>query len=458
MDEKMNPRGWPMRMVAHVLATIGHGHSDSQDIDRWKNWAFGISLAYCMPLSLIALVPSLFGAYMDGYYGIMLFDLLAVAVLVVIALVPGIRLGVRKGIFMGLLYGLALMLLYHMGHFGPGLLFLQACTVFAILFYRLRHAVMYLLLNVVICIAIALVVAYTDWDIPLRQYHDTLSWVAKCSNLLFISAVLMLLIHQLLRGLEHTIREQQRLREELMAQSDELRRSLHELEQRNEELDRFAYVASHDLQEPLRMVTGFLDRLVTKYSDRLDDRAREYIHYAHDGAVRMRQSILDLLDYSRTGRDREQAEAVDMPLLMSGIRGDMAERLKDTQGTVSYDGPGTLHLPEAMLRQVLMNLVGNALKYHREGVPPVVRVSAVTEGASVRFAVSDNGIGIAPQHFERIFHIFQRLHGRDEYSGTGIGLAICKKAIERHGGHIRAESDGQTGSTFRFVLPLGGRA
>jgi len=454
MTDNMNTTGWTGRLVAHVLTTIGHDRTDSLDIDRWKNWAFGISLAYCIPLSLIALLPSVYGAYVAGYHGIIAFDLMAVALLLTLALVPGIRLGVRKGIFMGLLYGLGLMLLYYLGHFGPGMLFLQSCTVFAILFYRLRHALMYLVLNVVICIAITLVVAYTDWDIPLRQYHDPLSWIAKCSNLLFISAVLMLLIHQLLRGLEHTIREQQRLREELMAQSDELKRSLRELEQRNEELDQFAYVASHDLQEPLRMVTGFLDRLTEKYSDRLDDRAHQYIRFANDGAVRMRQSILDLLDYSRSGRDRERPDAVDMPLLISGIRGDLMEKLNETRGSITYEGPATLHLPEVMLRQVLMNLVGNALKYHREGVPPVVRVSAVTEGTSVRFAVKDNGIGIAPQHFQRIFHIFQRLHAREEYSGTGIGLAICKKAVERHGGRIWAESDGTTGSTFSFVLPM----
>lgn len=438
-----------------MLDTIGQGDGSGNALGHWKTWAFGITLAYCVPLSLIALVPSLIGAYMMGHCGMMVFDTVATAALVALALVRGIPLGVRKGIFMALLYGLALMLLYYLGHFGPGLLFLQACTVFAILFYRLRYALMYLGLNVVICTAIALIIAFTDWDIPLRKYHDTVSWIATCSNLLFISAVLMLLIHQLLRGLEHTIREQRHLREELIAQSDELKRSLIELEQRNEELDRFAYVASHDLQEPLRMVTSFLDQLRRKYEGQLDERAQQYIHFAHDGAVRMRRYMLDLLEYSRTGRVREQAGTVDMPLLISGLNGDLSEQLIDTAGTLSYDGPDTLHLPESALRQVLMNIIGNALKYHREGVPPVVQVTAVTEGASVHFAVADNGIGMAPQHFDRIFQIFQRLHAKDEYSGTGIGLAVCKKVIENHGGRIWVESREGEGSTFRFTLPIG---
>lgn len=454
MGNSLDVRQWVGHLVAHVLTTIGCEQNDNNDLEHWKAWAFGITLAYCMPLSLIALLPSLYGVYVMEQYAIMFYDLLATAVLVVLALVPGIRLGVRKGLFMGLVYGLGIMLLYYMGHFGPGLLFLQATTVFAILFYRFRYALMYLMLNVVICVAIGLILTYTDLDLPLRQYHDPISWVSKCSNLIFISAVLMLLIHQLLRGLEHTIKEQQRLREELLAQSNELKRSLHEVKQRNEELDQFAYVASHDLQEPLRMVTGFLDRLTNKYNEQLDDRARQYIHFANDGAIRMRQSILDLLEYSRTGRDREQPEVVDMPLLINGLRGDLMEKLNETGGSISYDGPKTLRLPESMLRQVLMNLITNSLKYHREGVPPVVQVTAVTDGASVKMAVIDNGIGMAPQHFERIFHIFQRLHAKDEYSGTGIGLAICRKAIERHGGRIWAESDGTTGSTFLFVLPM----
>jgi len=227
-----------------------------------------------------------------------------------------------------------------------------------------------------------------------------------------------------------------------------------ELERSNKELEQFAYVASHDLQEPLRMVSSYTELLERRYGDKLDDKGRTFINFAVDGAVRMQRLINDLLEFSRVSTRGKPMQSVDVNRVLGAVRANLSVAIREAGALVTNEALPSVVADETQLVQLLQNLVGNAIKF-RGGERPLVHVSAQPGATECVFAVRDNGIGIAPEYFERIFVIFQRLHARGEYPGTGIGLAVCRRIVERHGGRIWVESAPGQGSTFYFALPTG---
>jgi signal transduction histidine kinase len=231
-----------------------------------------------------------------------------------------------------------------------------------------------------------------------------------------------------------------------------LEKRARELAESNADLERFAYVASHDLQEPLRMVSSFLQLLEKRYKDKLDQKAHEYIAYAVDGAERMKRLILDLLEYSRVNSSVVEKEDVDVNKVIDDLRLTYKNVLMDTNGTISNDQLPFVKGNKTQILQLFQNLIGNAFKY-KSNKPPVVNISYKEDNDAYNFAVTDNGIGIDPKFFNKIFIIFQRLHNREQYLGTGIGLAICKKIIDKHSGKIWVSSAPGEGSTFYFTLP-----
>lgn len=223
------------------------------------------------------------------------------------------------------------------------------------------------------------------------------------------------------------------------------------LRRSNEELERFAYVASHDLQEPLRTVTSYMQLLSRRYRDRLDGDASEFIDFAVSGAKRMQRLIQDLLTFSRVSTRGEALQLTDADIVLQGVIANLKAAIAESNASIACDRLPQIIADPVQLEQLLMNLLGNALKF-RGTEAPQVHITATRTGRFQRFSIGDNGIGIDPQFFDRIFVIFQRLHGRDDYPGTGVGLAICKKIVERHGGRIWVESKPGSGSTFHFTL------
>jgi PAS domain S-box-containing protein len=234
-----------------------------------------------------------------------------------------------------------------------------------------------------------------------------------------------------------------------------LRQSVAELERSNVDLAQFAYVASHDLQEPLRMISSYVQLLARRYKGRLDADADDFIGYAVDGATRMQTLINDLLTYSRASARSKAFEATDCVLVLEQTLVNLKEQIRKNSVVVTHDPLPTVMANGSQLAHLFSNLIENAIKFHGDE-PPRVHISAKRKGDEWEVLVADNGIGIEPQYFDRIFKVFQRLHRKNEYPGTGIGLALCKKIVERHGGRIWIESKPGEGTTFFFTIPAAG--
>jgi len=245
-------------------------------------------------------------------------------------------------------------------------------------------------------------------------------------------------------GTFRDITEDRRIEEKMQAQSKELQRS-------NEELQQFAYVASHDLQEPLRMVASYLQLLERRNAGKLDERSRIYLDYAVDGAERMRNMINDLLAYSRIESRGEEFEQVDMEAVLSIVIRDLKVCIADSGASITHDSLPDIVADKGQMILLLENLIGNAIKYRGEAAPQI-HVSAECSGDDLTFHVRDNGIGIDPKHADHLFQMFRRLHTRDEYEGTGMGLAIARRIVERHGGRIWFGSEVGVGTTFSFTI------
>lgn len=248
------------------------------------------------------------------------------------------------------------------------------------------------------------------------------------------------------QGYNIDITEEKRVEGELIESMEELVRS-------NEELKQFTYIASHDLQEPLRMIVSFIQLLEKRYKDRLDEEADDFINFIVDGAKRMQTLINDLLIYSRIGRNNKPFIPIDTNIVLKHVIDNLRKSIEDTNAKFTYDPLPTIIANETESIQLLQNLISNAIKFHKAEEPPIVHISANLQKNQWIFSIRDNGIGIDSQFFERIFIVFQRLHKKDEYGGTGIGLAICKKIVQHHKGKIWVESEIGKGSTFYFSIP-----
>lgn len=240
---------------------------------------------------------------------------------------------------------------------------------------------------------------------------------------------------------------------ELIGLNEKLEQRAKELAHSNAELERFAYVASHDLQEPLRMVSGFLELLVKRYSAQLDATALNYINFAVDGAVRMKRLISDLLDYSQLGKGSFTAELVDVLSVLQQVEKVYRVDIESLKVNIIKESLPKLVANRDQMLQLFQNLVGNAIKYRRPGIDPQIHISAELIGQNYQFSVSDNGIGIDMKFANKIFIIFQRLHSKEQYPGTGIGLAICNKIVKQHNGNLWIDAELGKGSTFYFTIP-----
>ena len=247
------------------------------------------------------------------------------------------------------------------------------------------------------------------------------------------------------------------LETKVQERTTELEQRARELERSNAELQQFAYVASHDLQEPLRTISSYTELIAEEYHDRLDEEANEYIDFIVDGAARMQQLIKDLLAFSRVGTRGKAFSPISCETVIQKVLVNLKLAIEERHAAVTYDALPVVVADQSQMHQLLQNLISNALKF-RSQEPPHIHISATLLQDKWEFCVRDNGIGIDSEYFEQIFEIFQRLHSRRHYDGTGIGLAICRKIVQRHGGRIWVDSSPGKGASFYFTLPNRGES
>lgn len=286
-----------------------------------------------------------------------------------------------------------------------------------------------------------------------RYLHDNgnIRWLqiinTKCPESIFGEPAIV--------GIAVDITERKQAEEELQKHKDNLEEMIDErtkeLARSNTELEQFAYIASHDLQEPLRMVTSYMHLLEKRYKQSLDDDAQDFINFAVDGAKRMQILIQDLLRYSRVTSTKNKLEPTSCQTVLKNALYNLEVAIKDTGAKITYPDLPVVMGDSTLLIQLFQNLIGNAIKFHGERTPEI-HISAEKQKHLWKILIKDNGIGIKEEYFKRIFQIFQRLHGRNEYEGTGIGLAVCKKIIEQHNGTIDIKSEPNKGTTFSFTL------
>jgi light-regulated signal transduction histidine kinase (bacteriophytochrome) len=286
-------------------------------------------------------------------------------------------------------------------------------------------------------------------------YYDITAKYAKLQYVVFRASLIpfamalggLILAIFILFKLDRSITRQKQVEEDLKIYADKLKRS-------NRELSDFAHVASHDLQEPLRKVTAFGDRLQAKFGDALGDQGKDYLARMQSAASRMQRLIEGLLSFSRVTTKAKPFEPVDLNKVTTDVLSDLEVRIQESGGRVDVSSLPTLSADPLQMRQLFQNLISNALKFHKDDQQPVITVSAAEQaGTSFQITIEDNGIGFDEQYAERIFGVFQRLHGRQEYEGSGIGLSVCRRIVERHGGSIEARGTPGEGATFRIVLP-----
>jgi PAS domain S-box-containing protein len=281
-----------------------------------------------------------------------------------------------------------------------------------------------------------------EYHVRQRRFDGALIWVSLSKALVTDTDG-----QRHIDGLVEDITARKEAEAALMAKAEELARS-------NAELEEFAYVASHDLQEPLRMVSSYSSLLAGRYADRLDEKGRTFLDQLVGGAKRMQELIRDILAFSKIGKLPTQVP-VDCNEVIDKVLFNLQDIITDSRAAITRDQLPTVTGDPVLLGQIFQNLIGNAIKFRHKERSPVVHIGVERNGAFWSFSVKDNGIGISPQYHDKIFGVFQRLHTRDDYAGTGIGLAICRKAVQQHGGSITVESELGHGSIFRFMLSCG---
>lgn len=435
-----------------IVKNCSEPDCEAGSLNYLQNRLFATILIYLLPFSLFAIVPGVIMSVEHNLTFLAYFDSCIFFVLLFISFKSGLSVFYRKVLFILVLYAVATLLLYFLGTFGPGLLYLLSACVFTVLIFTGRAAYWSVFINTVICVVFAFIIALRPLSAPNMPEYSLGYWIAVSSNLILLSLVVVALFPVILKGLQASLNEQKELRKSLKNEQQALRQTLELLSIKNKELEEFAFMTSHDLQEPLRMVHSFLGLLEKNSGSLLDEKSLKYLHLAKDGAERMKITITTLLKFSLAEKKQHEFGELDLNALLNSYVETHKDIIAEKKVKLIWKNLPSICADELSMLQLFQNLIGNAIKYQKKGHGPEIAISCIEQDDHWHFSVSDNGIGIPQDQTDKVFIIFKRLHSNTEYPGTGIGLAICKKIIDAHSGKIWVESKPGNGSTFHFTI------
>lgn len=409
-------------------------------LDYWQDRLFFNSVAIILPLSLIAIVPGIYYSLTIQAYHIAIMDMVVLLSILLIAFSgKWISVWIRKSLFVGVLLAVAFFLVDFIGPHGPGLLYMLVAVIFALLIFSAKYAFYWSYLVTALCLVLGAMIRF---EVATNEDLNSISvaeWFAICVNVIFLCFLFSALIPYLKNGLDNSLKKQEELKQELLS--------------KNQDLEHFTYYVSHDLQQPLRTVAGFVKLLDNKYADKMDEKGTGYLQHIRNGTEHMQGMIRELLDFSRAGSYSGAHEHLELKDILGRVEKIHQQGIEEKGARISLHSNINLVVNRTAMVEVLQNLVENAMKYTKPGEKPEIIIEGREWKDHWEISVRDNGIGIDPSYFERIFIVFERLHHNAAYPGMGIGLALVKKIINKMGGEVKVESVPDKGSTFSFTIP-----
>jgi signal transduction histidine kinase len=439
---------WIKRYEQFMLGKIMPVQNSISDLEYLRNEIFFKCLLYVIPFGLLVLIPGTINAIQLQQLSIIIFSALTYVVMFVIMIPSKISIGVKKTIFTLAMYNLGFQLLFREEFFVLGILYWTIANISISLLYSKKTTIIISLLNAVICLLIGFLIATGQLRWFSNLNVDINNWLIISLNMLFLNIIISILINQLIQNLQNVIYKE-------IDASKNSKKSVHLLQAKNDELEHMTYVASHDLQEPLRMVTSFLSQLDKKYKDQLDQRGKQYIYFAMDGAYKMREVMLEILAFSKIGMNQSEQENINVKELVNEVLWMNRKLIQENNSQFIIDQFPIVYAHKILLRTLFTNLISNAVKYKSNARISIIKMSYQVEDEKHVFKITDNGIGIHPDKLEQIFLLFNRGdYKNNQVQGSGLGLAICKKITLLMDGEIQVQSKLNEGSTFYLKFPI----
>lgn len=438
---------WIFRYESLMLRRLLPDHNNYSTLEYLRIIIFYKSVIYILPFAFFVLIPGIVFSIQNGQNYVAIFDIVTYFSILSLVFINTVNVKIKKIIFTVLLYHLSLQLFFQLDSTTIGMMYWLITNISIVLLYSKSVTLIIGIINFFLCAIIGMLIHFGYFHIYYLSNTEMVEWISISLNMLFLNIMVSILVDHVLVKLQQVIFNQNDTREDL-------EKSVKLLQNKNDELEHMTYVASHDLQEPLRMVTSFLTQLDVKYKDQLDNRGKQYIHFAMNGAVKMREVMLEILAFSKIGMDESQIELIHLNELVDEVLWMNRKLIQDNNSQIIIRQLPEMLGHKILLRTLFTNLISNAVKYKSNTRISIVKLTCVIEENDYVFKIIDNGIGIPDEKKDQIFQLFNRGDvNKNQVQGSGIGLAICKKITLLMNGEISVSSVHNEGCTFTVRLP-----